>query len=378
MYNMNLNWLLFTHQKINTHFDNVSINATTNSVTMKKYLYIFLLISSFASAQDIHFSQIQESPLWLNPANAGFFNGYFRASANYRNQWASMGSPFQTMAISVDAATLKTTKKKAYLGVGLFVFNDRAGAAKIGSTQFQFHLNSIVKTSKRSKLAAGVSLGLTQNSANYASLTYGNQYTGKEIDKNIGSGETVNYTNFINSDFGAGINYEYSSANIDMVRDDIFSIKFGAAVHHINKPVQKYSSSSGYQLPMRFVGNVQARIDFKDTRISFLPSIIYLRQATAQEFNVGTHVRYRFKNGTKVTGAITETGLNIGVYYRVNDAIIPQVNVDMGRYAIGLSYDINVSKYKQASKTVGAFEIYLKFLTLDDALFKRKREHGLK
>lgn len=344
---------------------------------MKKYLYLLLLISSFASAQDIHFSQTQESPLWLNPANAGFFNGYFRAIANYRNQWASMGNPYQTMAISVDAATLKTTRKKAYLGAGLFIFNDRAGSAKIGTTQFQLHINAIVKTSKKSKLGGAVYVGVNQNSAKYASLTYGNQFTGTEIDKSLPSGETINYTNFTNSDFGAGVNYEFSSANIDMVRDDIFSIKFGAAVHHINKPVQKFGSGSSYQLPMRFVGNIQARIDFKDTRISVLPSVIYLRQATAQEINVGTHIRYRFKNGTKVTGVDTETGINIGCYYRINDAIVPQVNVDMGKYAIGLSYDINVSKYKQVSRSQGGFEIYLKFMTLDDALFKRKREHGL-
>lgn len=344
---------------------------------MKKLLYFLLFIVSIASAQDVHFSQIQESPLWLNPANTGFFSGYFRAVANYRNQWASMGNPYQTMSISIDAATLKSTKNKAYLGVGMFVFNDKAGVAKIGTTQVQLNTSVIIKTSKLSKLSGGINIGYNQNSANYAALTYGNQYTGKDIDKSIASGETVNYTSFVNMDVGAGINYEYSTANVDMVRDDIFSIKFGAAVHHINKPIQQFSTGSSYQLPMRFVGNIQARIDLKETKISILPSLIYLRQGTAQEINIGTHIRYRFKNNTKITGFITETGLNFGVYYRVNDAIVPQVNLDMGKYAIGLSYDFNISKYSQASKYNGGFEIYLKFITLDNALFKRGREHGL-
>ncbi len=344
---------------------------------MKKYLYILLLITSILSAQDVHFSQIQESPLWLNPANTGFFNGYLRAIANYRNQWASMGNPYQTMSLSVDGSALKTKKNKAYLGLGLFVFNDKAGVANIGTTQVQFHLNAILKTSKKSSMSGGINLGYNQNSANYAALTYGNQFTGKDIDKNIASGENVTYKSFVNMDVGAGINYEYSSANVDMVRDDIFSIKFGAAVHHINQPTQKFSSGSSYQLPMRFVGNVQARIDFKDTKISLLPSLIYLRQGTAQEINIGTHIRYRFKNNTKITGAKTETGINIGLYYRVGDAVIPQVNLDMGQYAIGLSYDFNLSKYTQVSRSQGGFEIYLKFMTLDNALFKRRREHGL-
>lgn len=343
----------------------------------KQLLIIILFISSFGFAQDVHFSQIQESPLWLNPANAGMFGGYFRAVANYRNQWASMGNAFQTMAISVDGAALKVRKNKAYMGVGLFVFNDKAGVAKLGTTQAQMHLNAIIKTSKKSRLAGGLYAGFCQSKANYSALTFENQYSGKDFDQSIGSGELFTNNSFINMDAGAGVNYEYSSANVDMLRDDIFSLKIGAAVHHINRPVQRFGSGSSYQLPMRFVGNIQSRIDFKGTKFSLLPSVIYLRQATASEITLGTHFRYRFKNGTKVTGAVTETGLNIGVYYRVGDAIIPQINVDMGKYAIGLSYDLNVSKYKQVSNMNGGFEIYLKFMTLDDALFKRKREHGL-
>ncbi len=345
---------------------------------MKKILLIItLFVSSFGFAQDVHFSQIQECPLWLNPANAGFMNGYFRAVANYRNQWMAMGNAYQTMALSVDASALKTNKGKAYLGLGLFVFNDRAGVAKMGSTQAQLHLNAIIKTGKKSRLGGAVYLGFNQNSANYAALTYGNQYDGKELNKDLGSGEVVTYNSFLNSDVGAGLNYEFSSANIDMLRDDIFSLKIGGAVHHLNQPVQKFSSGSTYKLPMRYVGNVQARIDIKGTKVAILPSVIYLRQATASEITVGTHIRYRFKNPTKVTGVKSETGLNIGVYYRVGDAIIPQINVDMGKYAVGVAYDLNISKYRTVSNYQGGFEIYLKFMTLDDALFKRKREHGL-
>lgn len=345
---------------------------------MKKLILVAIVfISSIINAQDVHFSQIQEAPLWLNPANAGFFNGYVRAIANYRNQWASMGNAFQTMAISADAAALKMKRNKAHIGVGLFVFNDRAGVAKLGSTQAQLHLNAIIKTGKKSKIAGGVYTGFCQNSANYSALTYGNQYAGKEFDKNIGSGEFFVNNTFMNADAGAGINYEYSTANVDMTRDDIFSLKIGGAVHHLNQPVQHFSAGSSYRLPMRFVGNAQARIDFKDTKFSLLPSAVYLQQASAMQIILGSHLRYRFKNGTKITGNITENGLSVGVYYRLKDAITPQVNLEMGKYAIGLAYDVNISKYRQVSNFSGGFEIYLKFITLGDALYKRRSEHGL-
>lgn len=71
-------------------------------------LFIFTLSGVVMRAQDIHFSQIHETPLFLSPANTGFYNGYFRAIANYRNQWAAMNNAFQTGAISLDGGLFKS------------------------------------------------------------------------------------------------------------------------------------------------------------------------------------------------------------------------------------------------------------------------------
>src|SRR3954466_6657585 len=98
---------------------------------MKKINFFFglllLMVVSGVKAQDIHFSQVLETPLFLNPANTGFFNGYFRAIANYRNQWSAMGNPYQTIGISMDGGLFKSKRRKAFMGLGFTLFNDRAG-----------------------------------------------------------------------------------------------------------------------------------------------------------------------------------------------------------------------------------------------------------
>ena len=58
---------------------------------LKKSLFLFVLASCLFSfktllAQDIHYSQYYASPLTLNPALTGKFNGYYRATAIYRDQ----------------------------------------------------------------------------------------------------------------------------------------------------------------------------------------------------------------------------------------------------------------------------------------------------
>ena len=47
---------------------------------MKKTVIIFyFLMSLLAQGQDVHFSQFYNSPLTINPANVGAFNGDIRA-----------------------------------------------------------------------------------------------------------------------------------------------------------------------------------------------------------------------------------------------------------------------------------------------------------
>ncbi|MFM8373256.1 MAG: type IX secretion system membrane protein PorP/SprF, partial [Bacteroidota bacterium] len=55
-------------------------------------IVIFTLFISFLGelkAQDPRFSQYYASPWNLNPAMTGLFNGSWRITGNYRDQWGS-------------------------------------------------------------------------------------------------------------------------------------------------------------------------------------------------------------------------------------------------------------------------------------------------
>src|SRR3954468_20850834 len=97
-------------------------------------LVILTLSGLLMQGQDIHFSQANETPLFLSPANTGFFNGYIRATANYRNQWSSMNKAFQTQAIAIDGGLFRSKKRQAFMGLGLTIFRDQAGVAKVRTT----------------------------------------------------------------------------------------------------------------------------------------------------------------------------------------------------------------------------------------------------
>ena len=48
---------------------------------------VSLLLLTVAEGQDIHFSHIHASPMFLNPAMTGLINHDFRFISNIKSQW---------------------------------------------------------------------------------------------------------------------------------------------------------------------------------------------------------------------------------------------------------------------------------------------------
>jgi type IX secretion system PorP/SprF family membrane protein len=335
-------------------------------------LFIFSAASNCMLAQDIHFSQYNETPHLLNPGSAGVYSGYIRGIVNYKNQWAAMGNAFNTVAASVDMPLFDQNEKKAHLGAGLNFFSDKAGDSNFGLTEVNLCLAAILPVSKESKFSMGMSFGGAQQKVNLSGLQWGNQYDGNGFNPTVNPYETTTTTSFGYFDLGAGLYYQYSNGKVKFDRNEKKKLDIGVAYFHINRPTQKYLSVSE-KLYAKLVVNTVGYFDITGSKISILPSAIYFMQGKASEITAGLAIRYRIKNDTKITGLLTESALAIGLYYRYKDAIIPEVSYTTGALSVGISYDVNVSSYSQTSKYNGGAEISLKYHLLKGALFKQKK-----
>ncbi|MFL5753720.1 MAG: PorP/SprF family type IX secretion system membrane protein, partial [Bacteroidia bacterium] len=284
---------------------------TTKSI---KLIAVSSVIAFSMNAQDIHFSQFNEAPLLVNPANTGLFDGYSRANLNYRNQWSSAGSPFKTMAASFDSEIGLKKNKGAFLGLGGFVFQDKAGAANWSRFNFDMFVNGIVKVGKASHLAAAIGGGYVQNSADFNKLTFGNQYNGDSFSTDLPSQETIVFRKYNYADVAAGLNFEFDKALIGFDRNTLYAFKIGVAAYHLNRPHMQYATSSKERMDPRYVANMSARFDFKGTKLSFVPSAIYQMQGQASELNAGGFLKMRFIDQTKITGTKHESSVYIGLF----------------------------------------------------------------
>ncbi|MCC6283561.1 MAG: type IX secretion system membrane protein PorP/SprF, partial [Saprospiraceae bacterium] len=105
---------------------------------------IFLLVTLLAvfspslQAQDPRFSQYYASSWNLNPAMTGIFDGRWRATVNYRDQWNSFLSPnpFRTYAASFETR-FNVGANDDYAAFGLGAMHDEAGTARFVQNKVQ-------------------------------------------------------------------------------------------------------------------------------------------------------------------------------------------------------------------------------------------------
>src|SRR3954462_7934254 len=96
------------------------------------FLLAFLATVVKVEAQDPHFSQFFASPLTLNPALTGKFDGSIRVAGNYRNQWPTINRAFTTSTVSVDFPSLaKHIAPNDTWGVGVMGYSDQSASSAL-------------------------------------------------------------------------------------------------------------------------------------------------------------------------------------------------------------------------------------------------------
>ena len=77
---------------------------------------------------------IDLDPLLFNPAYSGFFDGTGRFGIVYRNQWASVSKPFQTVSATAELNIMRSSRSMSGLNGGLWLTSDHAGTLEYGNT----------------------------------------------------------------------------------------------------------------------------------------------------------------------------------------------------------------------------------------------------
>ena len=320
---------------------------------MRKLTCTVLILASalVSSAQDPNFSQFFVSPLTLNPALTGKFDGVFRVAGNYRNQWPSINNAFTTYTVSVDGGILRNRIPEFdQFGVGVMAFSDKSG-------------NGVLQNNFLA-LSTAYHKALDENGFHQVGLGFQGTYVNKRLDIT-----KVKFEDQLTSNGFTGITSEiftqnqidvsYFDMNIGMfyngTTDGTNNFYLGASMYHVNRPKESFKGGN-YLLEPRITVQGGGMIPLGEYNgVHF--SAIHSRQANAVNTQIGG--AYMLGLGADIENP---TNLYVGSWFRFGDAIIPYVGLEFGEFRVGASYDVNISSLKPASNMRGGAEFSLIYI----------------
>ena len=311
-------------------------------------IFFFFLIINFSKAQDVHFSQLNNVPLIINPANTGEYQGYSRFILNYRNQWRSISkNSFETYSFSYDANFFKDK-----FSSGIYFFKDVAGDGNMSNSQINFSLASKVNLNSSNYLKLGLQTAWGQKSVDMSNLTWNSQYEGSILNSNLISGENESILSFNYIDFSSGLLW-----NCKMNKNSKLNIGFSA--YHINRPKYNFLSDAE-KLHIRWNTHIDFEIEIPTTNMTIFPSILFMKQGASNELNFGGIVKYSLGNNSRYTGFEKPSSIYLGLFCRNSDALIAYSRFNFrNQIDIALSYDINLSNFLKFTSARGGMEIAL-------------------
>jgi type IX secretion system PorP/SprF family membrane protein len=330
---------------------------------MKKALLILSIACSAIDllAQDLHFSQVDQIPLLVNPAQTGS-ESQIRAGINYRNQWKSVASPFQTMAAGFDARLQKSKRRSdGFFALGLQVYNDQTGDLSIRTSQISLSGAYHLSLGRNSTIGLGIYAGFGQRSIDGNNGRWGNQYNGLAYDPSILNGEPLPTAQFSFKDAGAGTLYRYRKNNPGSQSWVVHSATAGLGFFHVNRPFYSFLANENERLWMRYTIFGSAEISMKNTKTALIPLFFYQQQKSATECVYGASYRYYLKGSLSGKSA-SNNFMSFGLYNRFKDAMIGKMGFQMNQYQLNLSYDFTISDLSDLAKTQGAFELSFSYL----------------
>lgn len=331
---------------------------------------IMFLISLSSMSQDYSLSQPLESPVLLNPSNAGLAYPS-RITMNYRQQWRSISKPYTTIIASYDMRVLSQGKTGSSLGLGVILANDQAGTGKLSTLNANLAIMGKVMLTDMQSLSAGIVGGLMQRKVNVDALTWTDQYNGLSYDSSIPSGEQFSSEKRLSPDVGAGLQWSYGRGASTLSSNDAFGAQLGFVANHVNMPNTGFQEDVDNRY-IRMVLHGSISYGFKNTPFQINPAFVIQMQGPSRMYYAGTYFKYRLQESSRYTGNLASRTLNVGTFYRVGDAFIASLQLEWDMFAIGISYDLNLSSLTKATNGRGGTEIALRYLP-----FKPKKSNSL-
>jgi len=292
------------------------------------------------------------SPLTLNPANTGAYEGTFRIGGIYRDQYNQISNTtgYKTPSFYIDAPIIPGFGKNDWVGVGFVLYNDQAGAGKLTTLGTLFSASYHLGLNKKgtTHLTLGLQGGMVQRRVD--SMTSDWIFSDElEINGGTEMQESLNRLDIAGDkqyvDFNAGL-------MLTSKLNKTTAMKLGFVVKHLTQPEYNLMSNKTEKLPMRMTAHGTFDIGLNE-KWMLSPSFLFNNIENMSEGMIKVLGGYQFN---------PDMTLKFGPAYRLGDAVAVIVGVDYKQFKVGVSYDFTISDLSSANNSQGGFEIAVSYI----------------
>jgi len=334
---------------------------------LKNHLLILLLsvlVGTSTFGQDFHYTQNFFTPLDVNPALAGAFNGSYRLNGVYRDQYRGAAEKvFSGFTFNIDAPIIRGIRKQDWVGIGVRYNQDQAGSANQKMTYFglgaSYHLALDKKQTSILSLGAqygtgGITYGIQTDNAFGSFLAVGQLSTAAEQfnmpsggSGGGGGGGIPNIEGGSLNDLSVGV--LYNAKNPKSGND----LKIGLAVEGILAP-RRGAVGNGDRKGIGI--NAFGSYDYVFTRRSSLTAGAYLyTQKQNNALNISGILNHKIKPGDEMT-------LHAGLGVRNIRAGLVYLGATIKGIRVGLGYDIDLGASTPATGGHKSIELGVSYL----------------
>lgn len=313
-------------------------------------------------AQDPQFSQFFSSPLTLNPALTGNFNGTTRMVGNFRSQNADYNNAYNTKTASVDFNVLSNKIKQFdRLSLGVLFLSDQTGNKVLTNNHLGLSLAYMKALDEEQKRSVSIGFQAVYNNKrfNSANALLEDQITPGGIINSSGDNILNNGLSKTAADLNAGILYQYAptSEHLYYIGGSLFNIlqtQKGFGNNTTAVPLRK-TIHGGMLSPVGYAGTFHASFHFQ-------------QQKGFNQLLIGAAYSHYIKD---ILGAYVE--LYAGAWYRTYQSVIPYIGLEWNYWRLGYTNDISFSNQITAGQLRYSNEISLHYtLNKDKSLLKYK------
>lgn len=308
-------------------------------------------LTGIAAAQEINFSRVQDMAIWYNQSLKTDKQNSIKL--NYRNVKYGGLIAYNSISAMADMPILSKAKREEANSGGYF--SASAGAASDKSNQ-----GILNNTMGLLGLSYAVPIGKNET---YAAVGFQGVYYQSNLNINGGSVFGDQFDKYgpvdgmASSDrFANGWSYGYFNVNagISVFNNSAFNKWYvGFSVMHINKPYTDKEKTKEFKLnqAIGIQGGYKFATGIDDDECGVYASLNWQGKAYKHFFNGTYSTPIKQMPGAAV-------GLGLG--YRYEDALVPNLEIRYMKLILGVAYDINISEVSAAGIKRNGLELAIR------------------